>query len=70
MLNHGSRYDSCLLFCLVKVSLTIQHNNLRETKMGLFGSSSPFDPLLEKATNESNTAEGSGVPFLGTYLEN
>ena len=25
--------------------------------MGLFGSSSPFDPLLEKATAESNTAE-------------
>ena len=25
--------------------------------MGLFGSSSPFDPLMDKACNEQNTAE-------------
>ena len=25
--------------------------------MGLFGSSSPFDPLLDKATNEQTTQE-------------
>jgi len=27
------------------------------TEMGLFGSSSPFDPLLDKATNEQATSE-------------